>query len=151
MKNSFKKLKNFLVYRVGKKIIFWLEKLITHYSLIENTYFLEPRNFTWTKKLENNWLSIREELDIILKFTDQLPSLHDISQEDYGLSYDNRWKTYFLYGYGLKMSHNCQYCPKTTQLIESVPGMKTAFFSILLPGKHIAEHRGPYKGVYVIN
>jgi ornithine lipid ester-linked acyl 2-hydroxylase len=25
--------------------------------------------------------------------------------------------------------------------------MKTAFFSILLPGKHIPEHRGPYKGV----
>ena len=25
--------------------------------------------------------------------------------------------------------------------------MKTAFFSILLPGKRIPEHRGPYKGV----
>ena len=45
------------------------------------------------------------------------------------------------------MHQNCQYCPVTTRLIESIPGMKTAFFSILLPGKHIPEHRGPYKGV----
>ncbi|MGL5078248.1 MAG: aspartyl/asparaginyl beta-hydroxylase domain-containing protein, partial [Waterburya sp.] len=28
-----------------------------------------------------------------------------------------------------------------------IPGLKTAFFSILLPDKHIPEHRGPYKGV----
>jgi len=28
-----------------------------------------------------------------------------------------------------------------------VPGLTTAFFSILGPGKHLPEHRGPYKGV----
>jgi ornithine lipid ester-linked acyl 2-hydroxylase len=28
-----------------------------------------------------------------------------------------------------------------------MPGMKTAFFSILAPGKHLPPHRGPYKGV----
>jgi ornithine lipid ester-linked acyl 2-hydroxylase len=144
---NFLAFKNLLVYQVGKKIIAWLENIIARYSLVENTYFLDPSNFTWTTKLENNWLLIREELDVILKSTERLPSLHDISEEDYGLSYDNRWKTYFLYGYGIKMQQNCQYCPKTTQLIENVPGMKTAFFSILLPGKHIIEHRGPYKGV----
>ena len=29
----------------------------------------------------------------------------------------------------------------------AVPGMQTAMFSILAPGKHIPEHNGPYKGV----
>jgi beta-hydroxylase len=28
-----------------------------------------------------------------------------------------------------------------------MPGMKTAFFSILAPGKHLPPHRGPWKGV----
>ncbi|NEQ50725.1 MAG: aspartyl/asparaginyl beta-hydroxylase domain-containing protein, partial [Leptolyngbya sp. SIO3F4] len=32
-------------------------------------------------------------------------------------------------------------------LIEKIPGMKTAFFSILPPGTHLEEHRGPYNGV----
>lgn len=144
---NFLALKNFLVYQVGKKSIAWLENIIARYSLVENTCFLDPNNFTWTTELENNWQIIRKELDVILKFTNQLPSLHDVSQCDYGLSHDHQWKTYFLYGYGIKMQQNCQYCPATTQIIENVPGMKTAFFSILLPGKHVPEHRGPYKGV----
>ena len=38
-------------------------------------------------------------------------------------------------------------CPETTRLVESVPGMETAMFSILSPGKHIPPHHGPYKGV----
>jgi len=41
---------------------------------------------------------------------------------------------------------NCARCPETTRLIENIPGMKTAFFSILAPGKYIPEHRGLYKG-----
>src|SRR6266700_2370702 len=38
-------------------------------------------------------------------------------------------------------------CHETTRLIETIPGMKPAFFSILGPRKHIPEHRGPYAGV----
>ncbi|MGD1921970.1 MAG: aspartyl/asparaginyl beta-hydroxylase domain-containing protein [Pleurocapsa sp.] len=144
---NFLTIKNFLVYQVGKKIISWLENIISRYSLVENTQFFDPKKFAWTRELESNRQIIRKELDAILKFYEQLPSLHDISQIDYDLSHDRLWKTYFLYGYGIKMQQNCHYCPATTQLIENVPGMKTAFFSILLPGKHIPEHRGPYKGV----
>jgi phage anti-repressor protein len=49
---NFLALKNFLVYQVGKKSIAWLENIIARYSLVENTYFLDPINFTWTTKLE---------------------------------------------------------------------------------------------------
>ena len=42
---------------------------------------------------------------------------------------------------------NCERCPETTRLVEHVPGMQTAMFSILAPGKHIPPHDGPYKGV----
>jgi ornithine lipid ester-linked acyl 2-hydroxylase len=63
------------------------------------------------------------------------------------LSQDDGWKTYFFYAYGLKAWKNCQRCPETTRLLKQVPGMKTAFFSILAPGKHLPPHRGPFKGV----
>ena len=42
---------------------------------------------------------------------------------------------------------NCRRCPETARLLKSVPGIKTAFFSILKPHAHIPEHRGAYKGV----
>ncbi|MDJ0555515.1 MAG: aspartyl/asparaginyl beta-hydroxylase domain-containing protein [Microcoleaceae cyanobacterium MO_207.B10] len=142
------KFRRILVYKIGAKLLWYFEKLIPKYSLIGNTAFFDPYQFDWAKELEANWILIRKELDEILKHRDSLPNFQDISpdQADY-TSPDDLWKTYFLYGYGLKGEKNCQSCPETTRLIEKVPGMKTAFFSILLPGKHIPEHRGPYKGV----
>ena len=36
---------------------------------------------------------------------------------------------------------------ETTRILESIPDMFTAFFSVLAPGKHIPLHRGPYRGL----
>jgi ornithine lipid ester-linked acyl 2-hydroxylase len=52
-----------------------------------------------------------------------------------------------FFGYGVRFKRNCEECPETTAIIESIPGMKTAFFSILYPGTHIPPHRGFYNGV----
>ncbi|RMF24840.1 MAG: aspartyl/asparaginyl beta-hydroxylase domain-containing protein, partial [Cyanobacteria bacterium J083] len=124
------------------------ERLIPRYSLIGDSPFFAANKFSWTKDLEANWYVIRQELDTILRYTEQLPNFQDISPDQgYSIAQDNLWKTYFLYGYGVKLQENCQRCPMTAKIIEQIPGMKTAFFSILLPGKHIPEHRGPYKGV----
>ncbi|NJR45424.1 MAG: aspartyl/asparaginyl beta-hydroxylase domain-containing protein [Hyellaceae cyanobacterium CSU_1_1] len=140
-------IRDFLIYKVGKTILHWLENMIARYSAIGNDFFFDANYFDWTSKLEDNWQTIRKELDVVLESTEQLPGFHDISPDQYRLSNDGLWKTFFLYGYGIKIEQNCQRCPLTASLIESIPGMKTAFFSILLPGKHIPEHRGPYKGL----
>ncbi len=142
------KIRDFIIYQVGFKLIQKYEQLIPQYSLVGDTPFFDGKKFSWTPDLENNWHIIREELDSILKYTEELPNFQDISPDQgYSTTNDRLWKTYFLYGYGVKAEKNCQRCPKTTQILESIPGMKTAFFSILLPGKHIPKHRGPYKGV----
>lgn len=141
-------LRNFLIYQVGAPILQQFEKLIPHYSKVENTPFLDASQFEWAQILEMNWEIIRKELDEVLHHRESLPNFQDISPDQATVtSTDDRWKTYFLYGYGFKAEQNCQRCPETTRLIEQIPGMKTAFFSIMLPGKHIPEHRGPYKGV----
>lgn len=142
------KIRYFLLYRVGAKILWTFEKLIPKYSLIGNTAFFEADQFSWVSELEQNWQLIHQELEEVLKAKDQLPNFQDISPDQgYSTTQDNLWKTYFFYGYGIKVDKNCQRCPETTRIIENIPGMKTAFFSILFPGKHIPEHRGPYKGV----
>lgn len=142
------RIRYFLLYQVGAKILWTFEKLIPEYSLIGNTAFFEPDQFSWIPELEANWHLIRQELEEVLKVKEQLPNFQDISPDQgYSTTQDDLWKTYFLYGYGIKVDKNCQRCPETTRLIENIPGMKTAFFSILFPGKHIPEHRGPYKGV----
>ena len=83
----------------------------------------------------------------MLAHRDALPNFQDISVDQYQLTDDDRWKTFFFYGYGFRSDANCARCPETTRLIEAIPGMETAMFSILAPGKHIPPHDGPYKGV----
>ncbi len=133
--------------QTGAAMLKKLEWLMARYSPVGNHRFFEPTQFPWSKKLETNWLAMRRELDQILEHQNNLPLFHDISEDQKTISKDEKWKTFFLYGFGYKSEKNCALCPETTRLIESVPGMMTAFFSILGPGKHIPEHRGPFKGI----
>jgi beta-hydroxylase len=138
--------RRFLI-RAGGKILKALERLIAKYSLIGDKTFFDPQQFAWTAELEANWRVMRKDLEEILKYHEVLPNFQDISIDQARLSQDDKWKTFFLYAFGLRSEKNCARCPGTTRLIEKVPGMKTAFFSILAPHKHIPEHRGPFKGV----
>jgi beta-hydroxylase len=133
--------------RQGERFVRGLERLIAQYSLVGDSAFFEPQQYDWVNPLEANWKTIRQELDELLESLNTIPNFQDISKDQYSITQDDRWKTYFFYAYGIKAEKNCQRCPQTAQLIEQIPGMKTAFFSILLPHKRIPEHRGPYKGV----
>lgn len=132
---------------VGKWLIHRIERVLIRYSMVADKPIFDANEFAWTKPLEADWKKVRAELDLILKNQDQLPNFQDISKDQVTITQDNRWKTFFLYGYGYKMQSNCDLCPETTRIIESVPGMLTGFFSVLAPGKHIPPHRGPYKGL----
>jgi beta-hydroxylase len=132
---------------VGARLLQLLERLIVRASLVPTTPFLDPAIFPWVQILEDNWKSIRTELDDVLAYREELPNFQDISTDQVSITDDDRWKTFFFYGYGFKSESNCARCPETARLLEQVPGMTTAFFSILSPHKHIPDHRGPYKGV----
>jgi beta-hydroxylase len=123
------------------------EWLIRRCSDVGQQPFFPPSAFAWIPGIEANWIAIREELRTLLADRVRIPSFHEISPEQLFITQDDKWKTYMLYAYGRKITENCSRCPQTTRLLETIPGMKTAFFSILGPRKHIPEHRGPYTGV----
>src|SRR5437899_1907398 len=132
---------------VGARLLQLLERLIVRASLVPTTPFLDPAALPWVPLLEDNWKAIRAELDEVLTYREELPNFQDISTDQESITDDDRWKTFFFYGYGFKSDTNCARCPETARLLEQVPGMTTAFFSILSPHKHIPDHRGPDKGV----
>jgi beta-hydroxylase len=109
--------------------------------------FFEPAALPWVAPLEAQWPRMRGELDRLLRRVDLLPNFQDVQEEQRMLTDDDRWKVFLLYGYGVRLDENCRRCPETARLVESIPGMTTAMFSILRRGKHIPPHRGPYKGV----
>lgn len=131
----------------GHKLMLGFEKLIATQSLVETTPVIDAKHFPWAAELEENWQVIRKELDKLLAYVDVLPSFHDISNDQKVISKGDTWKTYFFYGMGYKAEKNCSHCPETTRMLEQIPGMLTAFFSILLPGTHIPKHRGLFNGL----
>lgn len=103
--------------------------------------------FPWVKGLERDWRLIRRELDEVMTFRDQIPSFQEILKEVGLIQSDNNWKTFFLAGIGMDCTQNARHCPETMRLLRTIPGMTTAFFSILSPGKHIPAHRGAWNGI----
>jgi aspartyl/asparaginyl beta-hydroxylase (cupin superfamily) len=47
---------------------------------------------------------------------------------------------------GVKPKAFCARCPETMALLDGIPGLFEAFFSILEGGKSIPAHEGPYRG-----
>lgn len=124
-----------------------LDQLVSRYSRVGDSMFFTKEQFPWANELEANWQVIRRELDDVMQFTDALPNFDDISPRQRKIAGDNMWKTYFFYAFGFKAKKNCDRCPETTKLLQKVPGLKVAFFSILAPGKHIPRHNGKHKGI----
>jgi len=109
--------------------------------------FFEPTEFPWVTDLESNWLVIRGELDRLMRHMHLIPRYQTIQVEAQSITNDARWKTFVLYGYGERSAENCRRCPETDRLLATIPGMKSAMFSILRGPKHVPAHRGPYNGV----
>lgn len=134
-------------YRIVHALRSQVEKTIAKHSTVSNDPFISPKQFPWTKQLESYWLSIRQEVELLMRYVEVLPNFQTISPREAYLTQDDGWKTYFLYAFGLYAKGNCERCPETTKLLRQIPGLQCAFFSILAPGKRIPAHRGLYKGV----
>jgi beta-hydroxylase len=133
--------------RYGRKLLIALQRWIARASLIGDTPFFTREQFAWAGELEAQWQTIRRELDHVLEFRDELPDFSELSPDQKHLAAENQWKTFPFFAYGLRADGNCARCPETTRILERIPGIKTAFFSILSPRMHIPAHCGPWKGV----
>jgi beta-hydroxylase len=133
--------------RLGERLIRWLDGYFGRHSLVGDHTFFDPDDFPWIAELEAGSPKIRAELEQVLQHHDELPNFQDISTDQYQITDDDRWKTFFFYGYGFTAGHNVERCPETDRLLQRIPGMTTAMFSIFSPHKRIPPHGGPYKGV----
>jgi ornithine lipid ester-linked acyl 2-hydroxylase len=136
-----------LTIAIGERVLAPVERWIGRRSLVGEATFFPPERFPWVQLIEENSATIRAELERVLEDQAALPNFQDISKDQIEITDDDRWKTFFLYGYGFTAKLGVEMCPRTAALMRQIPGMTTAMFSILSPRKHILDHRGPYKGV----
>jgi len=105
---------------------------------------LDPAEFPWTAVLEDHWEEIAVEVDQLIADRIALPQVSDLAGFDQGN--EGSWTSLALYSYGSWLDVNTARCPRTTELVRSVPGLQTAGFSVLGPHAHLPAHRGPSRG-----
>ncbi len=135
------------IIRIGKHLRGIFDVMIAQSSEVPNDPVLDVRNFAWTQLLRDNWQTILEEAKAVALQGEASPSLSTISPDHRSIAKVNMWRSFFLWGYSYRIDENANRCPKTTALVEQIPGLNSAFFSILAPGTHIPAHRGVTKGL----
>ena len=132
---------------LGGGLVPAVERLVGRLSSVGDRPFFDEASFPWVRRIESFYPAIRGEMLDLLKHQEAIPGFEQISTDQRKLSNDCRWKTFFFLGYGLRFEDNIARCPATWAAVSEIPGLTTAFFSVLEPGKRLPPHRGPYKGV----
>jgi len=117
--------------------------------------FFPTTLFDWVERVEAATDTIRAELEAVLaaeqEFIPYVQKGQDASAPGSvwaGLNHKRVWGAYFLFNQGERVARHCDACPRTAELLESLPLVRipargpTAFFSRLKPGTHIPPHHG---------
>ena len=107
------------------------------------SYFPEGRRFA------NAWPQLRDEALRVAADLERVPRFHELMPEQAEISAnDGRdWRMLVLKAYGTSLPRNSSRCPVLARIVASSPDVLSAALSFLAPGKHVPEHRGPFRGV----
>ncbi len=136
-----------LVIRAGKHTLRRVGEFQDRHSRVATTPVLNNAEFPFVAALSGAWRDIRRELDAVMTRPEDIPAFHQLSPDQQRISKGDNWKTYAFYVYGNRVDDNCGACPVTAALLDGLPGLQNAWFSILAPRYHIPPHKGPTKAV----
>ncbi|AQT62163.1 aspartyl beta-hydroxylase [Cellvibrio mixtus] len=110
-----------------------------------NQVYIDPKDFPELKVLQDNWELIREEA-LNLNNSAQIKASADLDDLGFNSFFRTGWKRFYLKWYGANLKSAEQLCPKTVALINQLPNVKGAMFTMLPPGARLVKHRDPYAG-----
>ena len=124
-----------------------LNRFIARYSEVGDPIVFPAGSSEWESALTDEWESIRDEALRVLDFRDIVPAFQEVSPDQQRITTGKHWKTFWLRGFGYRSERACELCPTTDRVLNRIPGVVTAFFSILSPHSLIREHSGVTKGM----
>jgi len=118
-------------------------RIATPATLDSEHYFPNAKRFT------ERWTDIRHEALAVAGMLNQVPRFHDImpAQADISANDGRDWRVFIMKAYGVTVQNNLQRCPTVAALLDDAPEVVSAILSFLAPGKHVPEHRGPFRGI----
>lgn len=112
-------------------------------SRVPNRPFINVSEFPELKPLQDNWTTIRDEA---LTLENRIRAADSYNDAGFNSFFRTGWKRFYLFWYGVSHPSAEQCCPRTMQLLRTIPGIKAAMFAELPPGGKLVRHRDPYAG-----
>ena len=131
----------------GLRLLPGFDNLLMRYAATEDHQVFPRELFPWLAILEEQWEVIRDEAQVVLADRMAVPSIREVSPDHDKIALDGKWRSFFLWGYGVKVEANCARCPQTAALLERIPNLLTAFYSVMLAGAQVPMHTGPTKAI----
>lgn len=139
---------------LGHRRIFTPQPTFLHFPQLPAREFYPRLQFPWLGQLEAATADIRQEFERV--FAEDADSLEPYIAYPQGvpldqwaeLNHSRRWSVFYLWRDGKPVAEHLQRCPRTAQLLQSLPLLDIAgyapavFFSILDAKSHIPAHTG---------
>lgn len=139
---------------LGRRRIFTPQPTFLHFPQLPAREFYPRAEFPWLERIEAATADIREEFERV--FAEDAASLEPYVAYPQGvpldqwaeLNHSRRWSVFYLWRDGKPLDDHLQRCPRTAQLLASLPVLDiagyapTIFFSILDAKSHIPAHTG---------
>lgn len=115
------------------------------FSRVPASAYIDTRQFPELAALQKHWPEIRDEAQR-LAGEGQIRAANGYNDLGFNSFFRTGWKRFYLTWYGKEMESAQQQCPRTLELLRSIPSVKAAMFASLPPGARLVSHRDPYAG-----
>ncbi len=114
-------------------------------SAVPNQPVIPVESFPELGKLTENWEMIREEA---VRLFDEGFIRAAAKNNDWGFYsfFKSGWKRFYLKWYDDFLPSARTLCPRTVELLNSIPSVHGAMFAMLPPGGKLGAHRDPFAG-----
>lgn len=136
----------------------WTRRLTDHSNLMaplnclfylfsreKNTPYMNVSRFPELQVLQDNWQLIRDEA-LALNDAAHIKASSDLDDLGFNSFFRTGWKRFYLTWYDGPVKSAARLCPKTIELLQTIPSVKGAMFTMLPPGATLVRHRDPYAG-----
>ncbi|MFJ4145185.1 aspartyl/asparaginyl beta-hydroxylase domain-containing protein [Pseudomonas sp. NPDC089734] len=115
------------------------------FSRVPSKPYLDRSQFPELDILKDNWEGIRDEA---MRLFDEgyIRAAEKNNDAGFGSFFKKGWKRFYLKWYDKALPSAEALCPKTVELVNSIPNVKGAMFALLPGDSHLNPHRDPFAG-----
>lgn len=119
--------------------------VVTALSSLPKRPMLDVNSFPELAPLRDNWKVIREEAEQLVTGGHVRPAAkhNDVA---FNTFFRRGWTRFYIKWYDQPLPSAIELCPKTVELVQSIPTVNAALFAMLKPRSILGEHRDPFAG-----